>query len=203
VEEGHVRVRWPGDATELRSGESGLFPPELPAASPEPTAPPEPSAQPTATRVRESNWRELAREGDFDRAYKVLARSGPPRDEPAELLLAADVARLSKHPREAVVHLRKLLLRHRRDPRAQLAAFTLGRILLDELGQPNEAAAAFADAEKLAPGGVLAEDAIAREVEAWSRAGQSTRAQHRAEEYLRRYPHGGRIRSVRRFGGLE
>jgi transmembrane sensor len=84
-----------------------------------------------------------------------------------------------------------------------LAAFTLGRVLLEELGQPNEAAAAFARAEALAPRGALAQDAIAREVEAWSRAGEVSRARARAEEYLRRYPEGRRIRSVRHFGGID
>jgi len=50
------------------------------------------------------------------------------------------------------------------------AAFTLGRVLLDELGRPSEAVDAFPLARS--SGGPLAEDALAREVEALSRAGE-------------------------------
>lgn len=99
--------------------------------------------------------------------------------------------------------LRTIVSRHPHDPRAPLAAFTLGWILLDELGRPTEAAEAFARACTLSPQGPLAEDALAREVEAWSRASDVARALERAETYLAKYPHGTRARSVRRFGGLE
>jgi hypothetical protein len=40
-------------------------------------------------------------------------------------------------------------------------------------------------------------------VEAWSRAGEMGRARARAEDYLRRFPDGSRVRSVHRYGGLE
>jgi transmembrane sensor len=116
---------------------------------------------------------------------------------------AASVARLSHHPAEAVPPLRRIVVNHDDDRRAPLAAFTLGRVLLEELGQPTEAADAFAKTGELAPDGALAEDALAREVEAWSRAGDLARARARADEYVRRYPAGRRLRSVRRFGGLE
>ena len=45
--------------------------------------------------------------------------------------------------------------------------------------------------------------ALAREVEAWSRAGEADRARSHAESYLTRYPKGPRRRAVRRHGGLE
>ncbi|MEO7092617.1 MAG: hypothetical protein ABI175_05150, partial [Polyangiales bacterium] len=89
------------------------------------------------------------------------------------------------------------------DPRAPLAAFTLGRVLLEELGQPGQAAEAFAKARALGGAGPLAEDALAREVEAWWRAGATDKAHERAEEYVKVYPKGLRIRSVRKYGGLE
>jgi transmembrane sensor len=118
-------------------------------------------------------------------------------------MLAADVARLSGHAGEAVTHLRAVVSRHGGDPRAPLAAFTLGRVLLDELGRPGAAAAAFADAQRLAPGGALAQDALAREIEALAKAGQTVAAHDRALLYVERYPSGRRIKSVRRYGGLE
>jgi len=48
----------------------------------------------------------------------------------------------------------------------------------------------------------LAEDALAREVEAWSRAGETETARVQALIYSQRYPQGRRVHAVRRFGGL-
>jgi transmembrane sensor len=92
---------------------------------------------------------------------------------------------------------------HAADPRAPLAAFTLGRVLLDDLGRPREAADAFARARTVSPSGPMAQDSLAREVEAWSRAGETAIARERAAEYVRLYPDGRRLRSVLRYGGLE
>ncbi len=99
--------------------------------------------------------------------------------------------------------LRRVVEAHASDPRRQIAAFTLGRVLLDELGDPRAAAEAFASARAAAPGGPLAEDALAREVEAWSRAGEEGRAAAGAELYIEHYPDGRRLKAVRRFGGLD
>jgi transmembrane sensor len=99
--------------------------------------------------------------------------------------------------------LRRLLLEHRADARAPLAAFTLGRILLMELAQPGEAALAFAEVRALAPAGPFAEDALAREAEAWNKAGDAGKAAARAREYLRLYPHGRRAGSLQGLIGIE
>ncbi len=117
-------------------------------------------------------------------------------------MLAADVFRLSGHPADAVTPLQRVIDRHADDPRAPLAAFTLGRVLLDDLGRPAAAARAFARAGALDPDGALTEDALAREVEAWAKAGQAQRARTRAELYLERHPNGHRARAVRQYGGL-
>ena len=140
-----------------------------------------------------------------DLAYEALTRKGTDtvRDGPADLLLASDVARLSGHPAQAVAPLRELVARYSRDPRAPLAAFTLGRVLLDEVGRPREAAEAFRQVRRLDEEGHLAEDALARETEAWSLAGELELARERALEYLQRYPAGVRAQSVRRHGGLD
>jgi transmembrane sensor len=147
-------------------------------------------------------WTALAQSGDFDAAWSAMKTAPAPRDEPAELLLAADVARLSRHPDQALAPLRRVLEAHAKDPRAPLAAFTLGRVLLDDLGRPKEAAAAFERARGLAPEAPLAEDALAREVEALSRA-QSPEAKARADLFVQRYPSSPRLRAVRHFGGLK
>ena len=147
----------------------------------------------------------------FGTAPPQAVSSPPPsaRDRAVEadsfesLLEAADLARTDGRAADATTFLRRALERHGTDRRAPLAAFTLGRILLVELGQPLAAAAAFAQARGLAPDGPLAEDALAREVESWSRAGDAGRSRARAQEYLRSYPTGRRLDVVRALGGIE
>jgi transmembrane sensor len=89
-----------------------------------------------------------------------------------------------------VVPLRRLLERYPKDPRAPSAAFTLGWVLLTDLGRPREAAEAFAEAERIAPRGALAEDAAARVAEAWQKAGDLRRAAGAARHYEQMYPNG-------------
>jgi ferric-dicitrate binding protein FerR (iron transport regulator) len=119
---------------------------------------------------------------------------GPSRaqggDDPAGLLSAADVARRSHSPRDAVAPLRRLIDRYPKDPRAPSAAFTLGWVLLTDLNRPRDAAVAFADAERIAPRGALAEDAAARVAEAWQKAGEPRRAAAAARHYAQMYPSG-------------
>jgi len=193
VEEGRVRVRSGDDDTEVAAGATV----EVPIA-PIVAAPPD-----QQRAVVASSWRPLAEHGQYEDARRALRKAGPSavRDDTADLLLAADAARLSGHPAEAVPYLQRVLSRHTRDPRAGLAAFTLGRVLLDELGRPSEAADAFAFARSY--GGPLAEDALAREVEALSRAGDVTRSRDLALLYQGLYPNGRRAKAVSRFGGLD
>ncbi|MSP62026.1 MAG: hypothetical protein EXR72_17180 [Myxococcales bacterium] len=178
VEQGRVRASRDGRTVVLGDGESVLL------------APPEPAR----------DWRSLAGEGEFDRAWQELSAQSLSLRTPDDLLLAADVARLSHHPAEAVAPLERIVREHRGDPRAPLAAFTLGRVLLEQLGRPREAARAFEEAQALDPRGALVEDALAREVESWSRAGETGRAAERARSYAARYQR--RLGAVRRFGGL-
>jgi transmembrane sensor len=159
----------------------------------EPAQAPEPSA----------TWRDEAARGDYTAAWGAFARSSDLLDRMEDLLLAGDVARLSGHADAAVVQLMRAVALFPQDPRAPLAAFTLGRVHLENLGAPREAAQAFAHARELAPAGPLAEDALAREVEAWSRAGETETARTQALTYTQRYPQGRRVHAVRRFGGLE
>lgn len=231
VEEGSAQVRWPGGSTQLPAGEPRWFPPEpqptaeqpQPPAEPVPAAPeeapvaapklrpvsvvappapaavlPEPEVAPTPALA---SWKDLAQAGDYAAAWEAL-RAVTPADETGELLLAADVARLSGHADAAVAPLRRVVDAHASDARASLAAFTLGRVLLDDLGRPAEAAQAFERARTLAPSTRLSEDALARQVEAAFRA-QDPRARELAERFVKDFPSSPRLRAVRYFGGLE
>jgi transmembrane sensor len=149
-----------------------------------------------------SDWRDDAARGDYAAAWAALARETAVLEAMQDLLLAADVARLSGHPAAAVAPLSRAVELHPDDPRAPLAAFSLGRVHLEDLGAPRDAALAFARTRSLSPGGPLAEDALAREVEAWSRAGDTETAHAGALTYTQLYPQGRRLRAVRLFGAL-
>jgi|GEM_PF-431205 len=149
-----------------------------------------------------AEWRSLSQSGDYEAAYRLLQQSTVEDDDSGALLDAADAARLSGHPHVAVNYLRKVLDQHGESPVAPLAAFTLGRVLLERLGQPSEAADAFTTARQLAPNGSLAQDALAREVEAWSKAGRPDDAYRAARQYVDTYPKGRRLRAVQLYGGL-
>jgi transmembrane sensor len=207
VERGRVAVRWSNQSAELAAGEAGWFPraDETPAeihAAPKTTLRAR-ELRREATRAAHESWREPAERGEFDRAYELL-RDAPQKvaDDVEELMLAADTARLSGHPDAALAYLRKVVAEHPHDSRASLAAFTLGGVLMQQLGQPREAEAAYARARELSLNASLAEDALARQVEAAHRAGDGAQARALAAEYVRRYPDGRRVRAVRRFGNL-
>jgi len=223
VDEGHVAVLCAGGSrADLGGGERRTFTcgeMEKPAAPGPAAAPPPRATKPVAARAPVAalapnaatetpakatpGWQVLAERGQYREAYDSLHRGSESavRDETHELLLAADSARLSGHASEAVPYLRRILVQHGNDARADLAAFTLGRVFLDELGRPAEAAEAFERAR--APHAPLAEDALAREIEAWARAGNARRAHALALEYQHSYPKGRRMRAVAKFGGLD
>lgn len=228
VERGHVLVQRNGDTlADLRQGEQARVPvvaaPTVPTSAvqvetaavdppridpPRPTAPVAPQqaigrSRPSSSARTDApaDWRTLADAGDFRAAYAALDER---RVEGVEaLLMAADVARLSGHPRESIAYLQGVETRFPGDPRAPLAAFTRGRILLEDFGRPREAALAFELVGTLDPSGPLVADALAREVESWSRAGERGAAHARAEHYVRAFPGGARIKSVRLYGDLD
>ncbi len=209
VERGRVRVEGTATTKELVRGERAVFP--LHRSAPQADNTIDLSLLETLEKAEDRSrartqvsWRDLARKGDYESAFVALekVKHSSVRNSPEDLLLSADVARLSGHPSSAVAPLTQLVSGHSGDPRAPLAAFTLGRVLLDQLGRPREAANAFARARQLAPSGSLAEDSLAREVESWSRAGDIEQARSGARRYLNSYPNSPRVRSVKRWAQL-
>jgi transmembrane sensor len=88
------------------------------------------------------------------------------------------------------------------EPRRSTVAFLRARLLLQELGDARAAAEAFAGIEAFGAPTALVEDALAREVEAWARAGVAVRARERAEAFIRRFPTSYRRSDVAAAGGL-
>jgi hypothetical protein len=194
---GRVAVTWTGGGETLSQGQEGTFPrADEPRTAPPVAEPPTTERRPTTQRS--DDWRSLARDGAFRRAYAAMTAPSARavRDVPDELLLAADVARRAGYPEVAVRHLTRLLTAHAGDARAFVAAFTLGRVH-DGQGQPAAAARAFEQAHLLDPNGALAQDALARAARAWHTAGDLPRARAAASRYVSRYPQGEHVQDLK------
>ncbi|HVR04245.1 MAG TPA: FecR family protein [Polyangia bacterium] len=143
-----------------------------------------------------ASWRELAHRGHPAEAFAVLGAQGVEREARrlgvSDLLVLADVARLSGHPAEAVGPLERILSDFAGDPQAPLAAFALGRLELDALDRPRSATMALERALALGVPRSLREDVRARLFEAHERAGEWSAARSAAEAYLRDFPAGRR-----------
>jgi transmembrane sensor len=206
VSEGRVEVTSLPERRLLVAKESAWF---ALTKAPSPAAMPEPptnveSGEKASTRHEGTSAHRAFLEHARHRRYTnvmELIREKPSvvHDDPEDLMLAADAARLTGHAEKAVPYLKRVVQEHAKDPRAQLAAFTLGRILLFDLNRPLEARAAFALTRKISAQGALAEDALAREVQAAEKAGQRSEARTLAQEYLTRYPEGRRRGEVAAF----
>jgi len=204
VERGKVRVAWgagEGAQRVLGAGESGLFPP--PAAVAPASVPRTPGSAAASHGPHAAlGYRAQVARQDYQGAYAALSREPALAGETVEeLLVAADVARLSDHPAQAVSYLQRIVRDHPRDQRAPLAAFTLGRTL-SGLGRQRQAMEMFARVHSAWPDGPLAEDALVREAEAAFTLGDTARAARLAAQYERAYPRGGRRAEVRRYAQL-
>jgi transmembrane sensor len=131
----------------------------------------------------------------IDASSRAGARGAVPSID--DLLLQADAKRRSGDLAGAEAILRRILALHAREPRAALAAFTLGKLLFD--ASPAHAAQAFEQCLALSPPDALGEDALARLIEADARSGASARARAAADEYRRRYPHGRWLDAVKQW----
>jgi transmembrane sensor len=210
VSRGAVLVRGddvPDGVQRLNAGQSFELAP-APSATPRVAAlaPRDVAADPPSAREKspDPGWRTAARHGQWSAAWKRLTPSGLTRESvhaPGvdDLLLLADVARLSGHPREAVAPLERIASEHASDPRAALAAFTLATLRLDHLKQPRLAAESMTRALELGLPRALAQDARARLVEAHARAGHRDAARAAAAEYRLRHPRGPRADDVERW----
>jgi transmembrane sensor len=121
---------------------------------------------------------------------------------PRELFDLGNAARRAGDAAGAARAYEQLLEQHPRDARAGLAAFELGRLRMDRLGDVHGAIQALQRAVALAPGAGFREDAMARLVDAYSAAGAMERCRSARSAYLESYPSGVRAAAVaRRCGG--
>ena len=102
----------------------------------------------------------------------------------------ASVARRAGQAAEAADILRAFLSKHASDARAGLAAFELGRLEMDSLGQPALALGAFKKAIRLSPRASFREDVLARIAQAHARMGQISACIEARRAYEREYPRG-------------
>ncbi len=146
VDRGRVLASWWGGSRELGAGEQGMFPPEgvavqVPAidasetVAPRATAEEEPAPVPVPPPLAPAVAVRRA-----PSAAPVRAAAAP---TPEALFALADRARATGQPQAAVARLREIVDRFPRDPHAPMAAFTEGRLCLESLGRPRQAAAAF------------------------------------------------------------
>jgi transmembrane sensor len=117
----------------------------------------------------------------------------------AELLGLSDEARAAGRPEEAARLLAELVRVHPHDQHAGEAAFILGKLRLDALGDAARAGDAFATAIRIGLPPELLEDAYVRLVEARSRAGDREGARAAAIAYDGRYPQGTRRGAIARW----
>jgi transmembrane sensor len=226
VQRGTVLVRGervPDGVRRLSAGESIELGSEQPAPAPRLEAPvpptplrhaekparPQPVAlkAPSAMERTEPSWFVLSRGGARLAALHLLDRQGGlravlERTREARLLLElSDVARAAGDSEAAALALGRAIEQAPDAPEAALAAFTLGRIELEQLARPRAAAEHFAFVLAHPQAASLAEDALVRLVEADVRAGDLAAARAHAAQYLARFPQGRRRDFVTRLAG--
>jgi len=190
VERGSVEVSW-GNAPKRRLGAGERWSVDL--AQPAPSEAREPSPVPEAPRATASP----------SAADAPTAAAAPVPREPAvagarELFDLGNAARRAGDAAGAARAYELLLEHHAGDARAGLAAFELGRLRMDRLGDVHGAIQALQRAVALAPGAGFREDAMARLVDAYSAAGSMERCRSAQSAYLESYPSGVRASAVAR-----
>lgn len=155
-----------------------------------------PAAVPTRSAVRTEpplqnalDWRELERQGQFDRAIQEAMRAGLDeiyaRATAEDLMGLARAARLAGRLDISGAALLSCRRRFAGTPDAAMAAYLLGRN-----AAPAEAARWFSTYLSEQPDGSLAREASGRLMEAHFRSGLREAARADARAYLLRYPSG-------------
>jgi transmembrane sensor len=140
-------------------------------------------------------WTSYFDDADYATAWQLLTEKpggifGEAQQASANTLLdLADVARFTKHHKDASELLEQLRTRFPGSDEAGEAAFTLGRIAADR-GSLAQAAAFFEQYLDERPTGSLVDDALGRLMDSYEALGQTDDAKATAERYLARFPKG-------------
>ena len=168
-----------GVSTEYLRPDAGMRPTESPASAPNETAS---LAKPSERQARPPRPKSSAAE-DREQELKRWWRE-------------ADNARALGRPQQAVEPLEQLA-DHETDPaRAALASFSLAKLYLSALAQPEQAAEHLQRALSQGLREPLTEEARARLVEALATMGSTASACAAAEVYRTRYPSGQRLSTI-------
>ncbi|MDI1450603.1 FecR domain-containing protein [Polyangium sp. 6x1] len=150
---------------------------------------------PTVAMIAAPDWRAKYNAGELAQALELL-RQQPGGIEgaiassrsAAELVVIGDIARAKGgDPSAALLALTRVVEHFPNDPYAEIAAFTLGG-MYEKMGQADQAQKYFERARSLK--GVLAEDALCKQIRAEHRAGRKEEAARMGTEYSNKYPDG-------------
>jgi TolA-binding protein len=216
VERGAVEVRRRGTTAllaRLEEGRTGRFPsgdvssarqePAEPATAAareggpdSPMAPSAPSPSVASAPATRPAGSDAARARPASSGASAAAVASVPPDEAKALFNRANSARQEGRPRDAAALYDELRRRFPEDPRAGLAAFELGRLRMDALGDVAGAAEALGAAVALGHEASFHEDAQARLVRALGAMGDRHRCREARRTYLERYPMGLHAKAV-------
>jgi transmembrane sensor len=158
---------------------------------------PAPPALPRPDRTRPSRPPPAVTTSPARSTAGLSPRPSAPPPSTAERMDHADAARRAGRPREAVAILASIV--EDADPRSAIAAFTIGKVHAEELGDPAGAASWFERASRLGLPAALDEDAHARVVECYARAGRNADAARAASSYEAKFPDGRHLARVKRW----
>ncbi len=137
-------------------------------------------------------WKALLLKEEYAKAVAELERSGladfADTAGLADLQAAANAARYAGRGRTAITLLTTLRQRFPGTTASQMAAFLIGRVHSEQLGDHRAAVGWFSTYLAESPSGELVEQALGRKMDAAHRAGQREAARATAAELLRRYP---------------
>jgi len=219
VASGSARVSWPAGSRELSGGDGLEAVPMIALAEAPHDDPTNPDPRPRraiapmprdmssrtlalplrpetpAIAIAAPDWRAKYNAGELAQALELL-RQQPGGIEgaiassrsAAELVVIGDIARAKGgDPSAALLALRRVVEHFPNDPYAEIAAYTLSG-MYEKMGQAEQAQKYFERARSLK--GVLAEDALCKQIRAEHRAGRKEEAARMGTEYLNKYPDG-------------
>ena len=139
-------------------------------------------------------WHQLSNAGHFREAFAEAESSGfdsiCAASSASDLLVLGDVARLAGQPGRARQAFLAVRARFPQDSRRVAAAFSLGKVAFDQLGDSAQAVDWFRICLREQPDGTLAREAHGRLMESLKRLGNLEAARQAATEYLNKYPSG-------------